>query len=123
MKLLISAYVSAPNQGSEQFLGWNWVTQALPLDHEAWALASPVYRQLPLADSKKDDAFLGTLWIFSWAPVWELLDRKYARRERIYNVLWQRGALQAGQNLTRLYTQAQARLAYGRKPLQHRQFH
>ena len=101
MKLLISAYASAPNQGSEHAVGWNWVTQAHRLGHEVWALASPAHRQSILAACKKDDKLTGIHWIFPEVPFWKLPDGKDAKWERTHNLLWQLEASRAGRNLVR----------------------
>jgi hypothetical protein len=101
MKLLISVYASAPNQGSEHAVGWNWVTQAHRLGHEVWALASPAHRQSILAACKKDDQLLGIHWIFPKVSSWELPNGKDAKWERTHNLLWQRAALRVGQALVR----------------------
>jgi len=104
MKLLISAYASAPNQGSEHAVGWNWVTQAHRLGHDVWALASPAHRRSILAACKADATLAGIRWIFPEVPGWKLADGTDAKWERSHNLLWQRAALKAGRTLSRSVT-------------------
>ena len=41
MKLLLSAYACAPNRGSEEGNGFNWLWESAALGHEVWCLTTP----------------------------------------------------------------------------------
>jgi len=41
MKLLLSAYACAPNRGSEEGNGFNWLWETAALGHEVWCLTTP----------------------------------------------------------------------------------
>jgi glycosyltransferase involved in cell wall biosynthesis len=99
MKLLISAYASAPHHGSEHAVGWNWITEAHRLGHEVWALASPAHRQAIEAACAADAALCGITWFFPEVPFWPLAEGRDAVWERTHNLLWQIAALGVARRL------------------------
>src|SRR5580700_9608275 len=101
MKLLISAYACAPNQGSEHAVGWNWTTEAHRLGHEVWVLASAAHRQAVEAACKTDPTLHGIHWAFPEIRSWPLHPGIEPKWERTYNFLWQREALRRARELNR----------------------
>ena len=101
MKILISAYASAPHRGSEHAVGWNWVTEAHRLGHEVWALASPAHRDAIRLECRKNNELAGIHWIFPEVRFWTLPEGKDAIWERSHNLLWQIMALRAARKLAR----------------------
>ncbi|MDB5406572.1 MAG: hypothetical protein JWL84_1484 [Rhodospirillales bacterium] len=101
MKLLLSAYACAPNEGSEPGIGWNWVREAARLGHEVWALVSPAHQVDVGSVSKVDPLAAAVHWVFPqsrWSP---LPPDVLPRRIRLYNLLWQAAALEAARQLHR----------------------
>jgi hypothetical protein len=99
MKLLISAYACAPHHGSEHAVGWNWTTEAHRLGHEVWVLASSVHRDAIKAACREDPELDGIHWSFPEVRCWPLQPGVEPRRERTYNLLWQRAALSHAREL------------------------
>ena len=93
MKLLVSAYACAPDQGSDYATGWNWATEAHRLGHEIWALASTVHRGSIANACRANPDLAGIHWIFPEVRGWMLKPGVEPRWERTYNLLWQRAAL------------------------------
>lgn len=93
MKLLLSAYACAPNLGSDHGVGWNWATQAHRLGHEVWVLASSVHRNSIEAACVADPTLRGIEWIFPEVSWWPLSPGVEPKRERTYNLFWQREAI------------------------------
>jgi glycosyltransferase involved in cell wall biosynthesis len=99
MKLLVSAYACAPDRGSEHAVGWTWVTEAHRLGHEIWVLASPAHRNsIELTCSATAD-LAKIRWIFPEVKGWPLRQGEEPKRERTYNLLWQRAANDHAQEL------------------------
>jgi glycosyltransferase involved in cell wall biosynthesis len=99
MKLLISTYACAPNQGSENAVGWNWVTEAHRLGHRVCALTSSVHRQA-IESACRDDPDLGGIhWVFPEIRSWPLRRSVEPKWERTYNLLWQIAALRHAREL------------------------
>jgi glycosyltransferase involved in cell wall biosynthesis len=93
MKLLNSAYACAPNHGSDHAVGWNWTTEAHRLGHEIWAMVSPAHREAIASACRKIPDLAGIRWIFPEVKGWPLPQAVEPKRERTYNLLWQRVAL------------------------------
>jgi glycosyltransferase involved in cell wall biosynthesis len=101
MKLLISAYACAPNRGSQHGIAWNWAIEANRLGHKVWVLVSPAHRDAIAAATREDAALKEIRWVFPELGYWPLQQGKEPRRERTYNLLWQRAALRAARELHR----------------------
>jgi glycosyltransferase involved in cell wall biosynthesis len=102
MKLLISAYVCAPNRGSEHGVGWNWTTEAHRLGHEIWALTSPAHRDAIENAARGDAVVRGIHWAFPELSCWALEPGKEPGGMiwgRTYNLFWQRAALRVAREL------------------------
>src|SRR5262245_9448795 len=99
MKLLISAFSCAPNSGSELGIGWNWATEAHRLGHKVCVLVCPAHRDAITAAVREDAALKGIRWVFPELNYWSLQQGKEPKWSRTYNVLWQRAALRAAQDL------------------------
>jgi glycosyltransferase involved in cell wall biosynthesis len=102
MKLLISAYVCAPNRGSEHGVGWNWTTEAHRLGHEIWALTSPAHRDAIENAARSDAVVRGIHWAFPELSCWPLEPGKEPGGMiwgRTYNLFWQRAALRVAREL------------------------
>src|SRR5882762_5596442 len=99
MKLLISAYACAPNRGSEHGSAWNWVTGASRLGHQLTVLVAPAHRDAITAATCHDAAYKDIHWVFPELGYWPLQQGKEPKRERTYNLIWQRRALHAARAL------------------------
>jgi glycosyltransferase involved in cell wall biosynthesis len=89
MKLLISTYACAPDQGSENAVGWNWVTEAHRLGHRVCALTSTAYRPAIEAACRAAPDLGGIHWVFPEVGSWPLRPGCEPKWERSYNLLWQ----------------------------------
>jgi len=99
MKLLISTYACAPDQGSEHAVGWNWTTEAHRQGHLVYALVSPAHRGAIEAACRADPALAGIHWLFPEVAGWRLAPAKEPKWERTYNLLWQFSALRRARAL------------------------
>jgi glycosyltransferase involved in cell wall biosynthesis len=99
VKLLISAYACAPNRGSEHGSAWNWTTGAARLGHELTVLVSPAHHDSITAAMREPGAPTNINWVFPTLPYWPLKQAIEPKRERTYNLLWQRAALKTARAL------------------------
>jgi glycosyltransferase involved in cell wall biosynthesis len=99
MKLLISAYACAPNRGSEHGSAWNWVTEANRLGHQVWVMVSPQHRDSITAAARLDPALQRITWVFPEIRFWPMQQGKEPKRERSYNLLWQKAAVPIAKSL------------------------
>jgi Glycosyl transferases group 1 len=99
MRLLISAYSCAPHRGSEDGVGWNWITEAHRLGHTVWALVSPHNEDSIAKACTESPDLAGINWSFPKFPGWPRRQAAEAKWDRTYNLLWQAVAVNVARNL------------------------
>ena len=52
MKVLLSAYVCQPNQGSEKGFGWNWAISLAQMNHNVWVLTDKIHQEFIEKETK-----------------------------------------------------------------------
>jgi glycosyltransferase involved in cell wall biosynthesis len=74
MKILLSAYVCAPDVGSESEVGWNWALALVRRGHEVWVLTRVYGQKDKMEMSGLTPGFHIRFIDFPWAPMNKILD-------------------------------------------------
>jgi glycosyltransferase involved in cell wall biosynthesis len=90
LKVLVSSYACAPDEGSEPGVGWNWVKQIARF-HEVWAITRTNNRQ-SMAGVLAQEPLPHVHWIYFDLPRWVRFWKKGPRGVHLYYYLWQIGA-------------------------------
>ena len=88
MKVLISAYACEPYKGSEQGIGWNWVTQISKF-HDTWVITRSNNQES--IEQINDPQFGNINWIYFDLPKWARFWKRGNRGVQLYYYLWQVG--------------------------------
>lgn len=99
MKVLLSAYASAPHKGSDPGIGWN-IGQALSRFHNVWVITREENRR----DIEAEVAAVpnpNLHFVFYDLPLWMRWWKKGARGVQLHYYLWQIGILAVARKLHR----------------------
>jgi glycosyltransferase involved in cell wall biosynthesis len=103
MKVLLSAYACAPNQGSEPGVGWNWGAKLAARGHEVVVITRSNNRRA--IESEMAGRARGSLrFVYYDLPKWARWWKKGRRGIHLYYLLWQWGAYRVARRLLRKTT-------------------
>jgi len=100
VKILLSAYACAPDEGSEPAVGWNWATTLGRHGHEVHVITRANNRDAIEAEYRTNPQS-GLKFLYYDLPHWARWWKKGQRGIHLYYILWQLGAYLRARHLVR----------------------